>query len=173
MPGQERQYDNFTSLGAHTLLLLLDGIPKENKGSSTLKAHEKMFSLNEKCKITWVIFSWIRFPLKTNNLKITTKQNKYLLSPLVLWGTFFKLLLKETNQEQPNISIPCPILISIPYTGNSTPEIFSKESQPRIPLPALPSHGRCRDFSTLSISDFSLDLPNFLAKLHHCPALLI
>lgn len=102
VPGQEK-HENFTSPGDHTLLLLLDVIPK-NKANNTLTAHE-MCSLNEKCKITWVIFSWIKTPLEDKyiNLKITTKQKKHLLSILVLWGTFFRLLLKE-NQPTTNHS---------------------------------------------------------------------
>lgn len=40
VPGQERQYENFTSPGDHTLLLLLLVIPKEKKANKTLKAHE-------------------------------------------------------------------------------------------------------------------------------------
>lgn len=101
-----------------------------------------MFSLNEKHKITWVIFSWIRFPLKTNNLKITTKQNKYLLSPLVLWGTFFKLLLKETNQTTKNSPTSAfLVLFSSAFLIQATPPLrssakkVSQESLSQLYLP--------------------------------------
>lgn len=65
------------------------------------------------------------------------------MSHLFLWETFFKLLCKKP----PNISMACPIPISIPYIGIPAPDTFSKESQSRIVLPT--SNFPCKEYNFL------------------------